>query len=224
MPPKSAVAPQGSGKLITVEAFSDNRSVETEITIVEIDLEEDVVGLVARIDWADQGWGNQKGRIGIRGKLWNIFPEIAPHQRSVCYAQVDFDKGAEVKAGRKKFDLTHLVGGGGGHQLIVHDLKIRLFYASYFYRGFYNNLFTVQEVRKAPEGATPPDLVLWKSLSMMPWDIVVLVIQFLAQASALSCKQINVETFFGDWDLCGEEEERGTKSIPAGKKVNKKQA
>ena len=83
---------------------------------------------------------------------------------------------------------------------MVSSLNVRLFYASYFFHGFYNNLFTVQEVRKAPEGATPPDLALWKSLSMMPWDIVVLVIQFVVLVKSDPCDGIDVKHF---WEFQG---------------------
>lgn len=89
--------------------------------------------------WRDQGWGNRKGRFWVvarnqdrdtidRHSEWCggfgegneevcVTPHAAPHA-------LESGKLVFVPVPGKEYHLWHVVGGGGGHQLVVQDLQV----------------------------------------------------------------------------------------------------
>ena len=169
------------GKLIHISAFEDVISDDSEVPFATLSTKDDVVGYIARADWSDQGWGNQKGRIGISGYVFNVISQIAPHSREVNYGAMTLSKA--IPAGQDSIVLTYTVGGGGGHRISVKGASIRLFYRSYFFADFYRFLLLVQKISEKIQkdhAIVTLGPVLWARLAQLPWDVVVHVVGFLA--------------------------------------------
>mmetsp|Transcript_4197 Transcript_4197/g.6367 ORF Transcript_4197/g.6367 Transcript_4197/m.6367 type:complete len:267 (-) Transcript_4197:192-992(-) len=86
-------------------------------------LEEKVHSVRLNALWKDQGWGNRKGQVAITSSIHDSNPDIvvasgiAPHRAKRL--KLEF----KVQPGRDYY-LMYKVGGGGGHELIVKDVKL----------------------------------------------------------------------------------------------------
>ena len=68
--------------------------------------------------------GNQKGEIGVEGLIHNLFDQPAPHEEEQWYGGVDLAP-RNVQEGQP-FTLVYRVGGGGGHQLRISSIDVRI--------------------------------------------------------------------------------------------------
>merc|ERR1712086_965069 len=69
--------------------------------------------------WKDQGWGNQKGRVGLFTVLADgvavYTTPIAPHSLTA------FSDTIQLPAGMKDLEFKYKVGSGGGHSITIRD-------------------------------------------------------------------------------------------------------
>lgn len=225
-----------SGMLIQISAFEDRTSDEAEVPIATFSTKEDVVGYIARADWHDQGWGNQKGRIGLAGHAFNVISKFAPHTPEVNYGAKTLTEA--IPAGQDAIRLTYTVGGGGGHQIFVKRVSVRLFYRSYFFADFYRFLLLVTKISERMRGSAfasyriairpllvaDPFVRVWARLAVLPWDVVVHVIGFVALWEGNSCERIDVAKW-PEWQGIGAPPPQGDKvcqkDAPKTKRDNK---
>eukprot|EP00759_Apiculatamorpha_spiralis_P002170 PhF_6_TR10807/c0_g1_i4/m.17408 len=180
------------------QPFDDHRSLYAEITLGDIVMPADVVGCIVAADWADQGWGNRKGRIGFRGRRHNLFSEFAEHARGVntgAHDDIIAKKGDTI-------DVVYEVGGGGGHTLTVHRLSICFFNRAFFLGELYNWLFTFKRIRDVdprtiPEPNSERRFVF--SISKCPWDVVACVASYLVSSEFRKCSDIKDISGFLGW-------------------------
>jgi hypothetical protein len=109
------------GFVLTVINLQDAHSGHDEVVLARIPCPaEGFSHYTAEVDWADQGWGNRKGRIGIRGVTPNLFSDFAGHERSTVTA-------TDTLNTTDALEVVYNVGGGGGHTLTVHSLTVKFF-------------------------------------------------------------------------------------------------
>merc|ERR1719471_888050 len=91
-------------------------------------------GMKVTVDWKDQGWGYRKGRLFIcwNGMTHSISTNTAPHERAK-YEIVVVDHMLEewfMSGGGADnlMQFSYVVGGGGGHELILHELLVEFEY------------------------------------------------------------------------------------------------
>ena len=99
--------------------------------------------------WKDQGWGNRKGRIGMRlmrnyetiNQNENIFDAIAPHDFEEREITIQANDGllTNYMIG-DTLDILYSVGGGGGH-----SLNIAYFTLVPVYREIQSNNMSIAE-------------------------------------------------------------------------------
>uniref|UniRef100_A0A7S3L5C1 F-box domain-containing protein n=1 Tax=Amphora coffeiformis TaxID=265554 RepID=A0A7S3L5C1_9STRA len=107
-----------------------------------------VHSLILKCNWADQGWGNRKGRLAVvafsqlesgqvpparipahhdtdqpaawgGGRLVYLTPQDAPHQREALRATIPHPTQGE------SFFVFARAGGGGGHEIRVSDVSLQ---------------------------------------------------------------------------------------------------
>jgi len=105
-----------------------------------------VASFVALVDWQDQGWGNQKGRLlfclSRRGQQTSpmvpVF-DLAPHARALFTKHVEGRKGMDPDADAlypplldagygDELQFFRITGGGGGHALTVNSFRLTIKY------------------------------------------------------------------------------------------------
>eukprot|EP00759_Apiculatamorpha_spiralis_P045867 PhF_6_TR42649/c0_g1_i4/m.64195 len=105
------------GKSVVATNITNKTSSETENLITSL-TNNKFTRVDVSVEWNDQGTGNRKGRIGIAGVMPNLLKEFAPHTRASVTAS------HTLKTTEKTFKLVYVVGGGGGHTLTIHKLKV----------------------------------------------------------------------------------------------------
>lgn len=75
--------------------------------------------------WKDQGWGNRKGRLFYRtdNMNWQSFGLLAEHK----YTSHDITVNANqfnVTTLPNSLDFGYIVGGGGGHRLLINNATL----------------------------------------------------------------------------------------------------
>eukprot|EP00928_Gymnodinium_smaydae_P097807 TRINITY_DN8946_c0_g1_i1.p1 TRINITY_DN8946_c0_g1~~TRINITY_DN8946_c0_g1_i1.p1 ORF type:complete len:601 (+),score=96.21 TRINITY_DN8946_c0_g1_i1:43-1845(+) len=116
--------------------ISDCRSTSqwTETSYMSVD--NPLNSIKVSFTWKDQGWGNQKGALDIR--LYRGSTKIADQRINDSAAPHSWDKVtkklskdmpvvSKARAG-DNLRMRYLVGGGGGHELHVKQLRIYLYY------------------------------------------------------------------------------------------------
>eukprot|EP00659_Diplonema_papillatum_P021406 gene21406-32919_t len=80
-----ALAAREEGGVIVLEVsdLSSSRSVCHFNPFMTVVPQHEVTGFEATVEWNDQGWGNRKGRLSIRGLVDTIFKPMAPHRKEV---------------------------------------------------------------------------------------------------------------------------------------------
>ena len=84
--------------------------------------------------WKDQGWGNWKGKLHLNllapdgaHKVTYIVPGVAPHEpEDLEVVLVETDAVLAEATSGCKYQITALVGAGGGHELHLTNLVLRL--------------------------------------------------------------------------------------------------
>ena len=121
----------GTGVYLEAGPFSDSDSTDEMVIIGTVRVDRDHRKLRAEVTWNDQGWGNQKGRIGIMGLADSLFPTIAPHETGTASVVLDWGEpvtgdGCIHRRGGDRpntFTFFYVVGEGGGHQLGIHRFE-----------------------------------------------------------------------------------------------------
>ena len=88
--------------------------------------------------WKDQGWGNQKGQLTFKvirdgnEMISSDTSTIAEHSWSTQRYIYEVDSQLLNSSQQGDiFEIWYLVGGGGGHQLYIRDMKIEIEYDAY---------------------------------------------------------------------------------------------
>ena len=69
------------------------------------------------MEWKDQGWGGQKGRVALFADGVRVY--TTPRAQHVLTV---FESGAiELAAGVKDLEFKFVVGSGGGHSITIND-------------------------------------------------------------------------------------------------------
>ena len=166
---------------------------------------EELYGWECALDWNDQGWGNQKGTVGFcdaNGHRFvnNFAHSVAPQRRGVSTTRGNFPdfSGMTGLPDVNKVVLFAKVGGGGGHQLKLHRLKLRIYTRSGAAYNTLNMLHLLGQVKaqhhlmpsdgicKGSENEQQQDSTVFaviKSLASprnpVPQDVVEVILEFL---------------------------------------------
>merc|ERR1719271_528929 len=130
---ETGISSTGEKLDIDVKSSSINSSVMTDARQVHsnVAVPKDFDNLAISCRWKDQGFGNQKGRLWLVVKRGaEVICEqdcfgVAPHDfetRSRTFSRSDLKEPNADDV----ISLEFVVGGGGGHQLIVEDLKVAM--------------------------------------------------------------------------------------------------
>ncbi|KAJ9457193.1 hypothetical protein DIPPA_70000 [Diplonema papillatum] len=152
---------------VTVAGLSDTRSRGGQQPFFVVTPEVEVLGYQVSVTWEDQGWGNQKGRVGISGLLDSFFSAHAPHELETWESSYTFP---EPWPAAKPMEIFYAVGGGGGHQLTVKSMQLELFTAA----RYHAYVAAFEAVRGTPGSAST------QSLLPLPLDLVKSVVRGLA--------------------------------------------
>ena len=84
--------------------------------------------------WKDQGWGNRKGKLSLKliapdgtEKASYTVEGVAPHEpEELEVTLVATDAVLAEATDGCKYQITTVVGGGGGHELHLTNLVLRL--------------------------------------------------------------------------------------------------
>ena len=120
----------GIGSSENVESWYTTRELKTEITSLAKRPPKEISTVKISCFWADQGWGNQKGRIAARfvgaDDRIRFSIECAPHQEEKLEAQIPGSRLYGKKSPRLQIEIGCNIGGGGGHELHVRDAKVTI--------------------------------------------------------------------------------------------------
>lgn len=87
-------------------------------------------------NWVDQGWGNRKGGVRIKLKKGNMeyfyrFEEVCDHNETLLEKILTIDNCSKLikkSAIEDELVFEYIVGGGGGHSLVITDAEINIRY------------------------------------------------------------------------------------------------
>ena len=86
----------------------------------------DLTNMRLRMNWRDQGWGGRKGRVFAKlnpGTDWVDVAGLAEHKMSTVNVPLP-EAIRKVLTGPAKLELAYVVGGGGGHRLIINNGRL----------------------------------------------------------------------------------------------------
>eukprot|EP00760_Papus_ankaliazontas_P033901 PhM_4_TR6788/c0_g1_i1/m.96323 len=140
-----------------------------------------ITGYYAACLWQDQGWGNRKGRIGIAGVVQNLFPDVAGHDLALATHHRKLPHGIQPGT---KVHFEYSVGGGGGHSLSIHNLRVVLltnrsfYYTLWMYRTLTQTMVSREERGVDVNGGGAGDALVAAVACRFPWELVVMVVSF----------------------------------------------
>ena len=116
LPPSPPAVPGKAGTCRDAQDFTSSDSWISWCPLPRDALPTVRASLTFSMEWMDQGWGGQKGRLALFADGARVYttPTRAPHTLTL------FESGAiELAAGVNNLEFKYVVGGGGGHSITI---------------------------------------------------------------------------------------------------------